>query len=215
MGKIIAIEGNIGAGKTTLGNRLSSQFGYKFIEEPVESWRNQYDDNVLDLFYQDPKRWGFTFQVMALTTRAKTMIDMGGIGPVILERTIETDYHVFAKACYRRGLMTNTEYAIYRSMYESLSESLYVKPDLVIYIRTPYDECARRIDIRSRGEETGISVDYLRELEQLHDDWLLDNPRVVTINGLKPHDLGDFPWERTISNSDSNLSCQIIGLQGS
>jgi deoxyadenosine/deoxycytidine kinase len=58
-----------------------------------------------------------------------------------------------------------------------------VDPDVILYLRTPAEVCLGRIKARGRGEESGITLEYLLQLERLHDDWLLDNPKGVVLDG--------------------------------
>jgi len=96
---MILFEGNIAAGKSTVGRRLAESGLFDFIEEPVGSWQKDFAANLLDLFYKDPKRWSFTFQLAAFTTRAKTwteVLAMTDHQNVVLERSIYCDRYVFA-----------------------------------------------------------------------------------------------------------------------
>jgi len=153
---MILFEGNIAAGKSTVGRRLAESGLFDFIEEPVGSWQKDFAANLLELFYKDPKRWSFTFQLAAFTTRAKTwteVLAMTDHQNVVLERSIYCDRYVFA--------------------------------DKIVYLRTPAEVCHERIVKRGRKEETKIPLDYLRSLEELHDEWLIDNPKSIVIDGCK------------------------------
>ena len=68
---MILLEGNIGAGKTTVGRALAASGAFEFIEEPTTTWQKGFAANMLDLFYSDPHRWGFTFQICAFITGPK------------------------------------------------------------------------------------------------------------------------------------------------
>jgi deoxyadenosine/deoxycytidine kinase len=102
---------------------------------------------------------------------------------VLLERSIFCDRYVFAENCYRTGLMTETEYQLYCGMWDFLVSNYCVQPDLIVYLRTPADECLARIARRGREEESGIALDYLLQLERLHDEWLLGAPRAIVVDG--------------------------------
>ena len=195
---MILLEGNIGAGKSTLGKELNESGLYGFIEEPVSAWQNEFDENILDLFYSDQRRWGFTFQLAAFTTRAKTwdeVLTLTDHKNVILERSIYCDRFVFAKNCFQQGLITKTEWQLYCKLWDWLEDNWCQRPDQIIYLRTPSEVCMERIVERGRGEEATITLDYLRSLENLHDEWLLNNPDVVVLNGLKKwtaKEIGEF-----------------------
>jgi deoxyadenosine/deoxycytidine kinase len=61
--------------------------------------------------------------------------------------------------------------------------SYCVQPDVILYLRTPAQTCLERISERGRSEETGISLEYLEQLEKLHDEWLLNHPQAVVLDG--------------------------------
>ena len=185
---MILLEGNIGAGKSTVGRALKGEGVFDFIEEPVARWQTGFASNLLESFYRDMNRWAFTFQILAFITRAKTwqeILAMTEHERVILERSIFTDRYVFARNIYRIGAMTETEWQIYCGLWDFLVSNYCLEPDCIVYLRTPADVCLERIRLRGRGEETGISLEYLEQLETLHDDWLLelDHPHVVTLDG--------------------------------
>jgi len=183
---MILIEGNIGAGKTTVGRALADSGDFGFIEEPTKAWQEDFACNMLELFYSDPHRWSFTFQTCAFITRAKTWHEVLAATDhdrVILERSIFCDRFVFAENCYRTGLMSLVEYQLYRGLWDFLVSNFCVEPDLILYLRTPAEVCLQRIRERARGEESGITLEYLLQLERLHDDWLLDHPKAVVLDG--------------------------------
>jgi deoxyadenosine/deoxycytidine kinase len=183
---MILLEGNIGAGKTTVGRALAADGVFGFIEEPTGIWREGFAANMLELFYADPKRWAFTFQICAFITRAKTWREVLALtdhSRVILERSVFCDRYVFAENCYRTGLMEASEYQLYRGLWEFLVTNYCVEPDLILYLRTPAETCLERIVKRGRSEEAGIPLEYLQQLEHLHDEWLVDHPKAIVLDG--------------------------------
>jgi deoxyadenosine/deoxycytidine kinase len=185
---MILFEGNIAAGKSTVGRRLAESGLFGFIEEPVGAWQKDFEENLLDLFYRDAHRWAFTFQLAAFTTRAKTwteVLAMTDHSDVVLERSIYCDRYVFANNCFQTGLMSKTEWQLYCKLWDWLQANWCAEPDKIVYLRTPADVCHDRITCRGRNEETAIPLEYLRDLEALHDEWLLDNPRAVILDGCR------------------------------
>jgi deoxyadenosine/deoxycytidine kinase len=185
---MILLEGNIGAGKTTVGRSLAASGAFSFVEEPTRVWREGFAANMLDLFYSDSPRWAFTFQICAFITRAKTWDEIVGLTDnrrVVLERSVFCDRYVFAENCYRTGLLSPTEYQLYCGMWDFLVSSRCDEPDLILYLRTPADICLQRIRDRGRAEEVGIPLEYLRQLELRHDEWLLGDSRVVVLDGRR------------------------------
>lgn len=185
---MILLEGNIGAGKTTVGKTLAASGAFEFVEEPTTTWQKGFAANMLDLFYSDPHRWGFTFQICAFITRAKTWKEVLALtdhSRVILERSVFCDRHVFAENCHRTGLMSPAEYQLYCGLWDFLVSNYCVEPDLILYLRTPAQVCLERIKARNRAEESGMTLEYLLQLEGLHDEWLLDNPGALVIDGTR------------------------------
>ncbi|MBU1049839.1 deoxynucleoside kinase [Candidatus Bipolaricaulota bacterium] len=185
---MILFEGNIAAGKSTVGRRLAESDLFGFVEEPVGAWQQDFEENLLDLFYRDTNRWAFTFQLAAFTTRAKTWTEVLALVDhrnVVLERSIYCDRYVFAKNCYQSGLMKKTEWQLYCKLWDWLESNWCAEPDKIVYLRTPAEVCLERIEARGRSEESTIPIEYLRDLEVLHDEWLIDNPRTIVIDGCK------------------------------
>ncbi len=180
------LEGNIGAGKTSLGNLLKASSHFEFLEEPVDTWRKGFASNLFEMFYTDMPRWSFTFQIMAFTTRAKTwseILKKVQGDKVVLERSIYTDRNVFAKNLYAGGAMNDSEWEVYQQLWEFLSSNYCDEPQKIIYLRTPAEVCLERIKQRGRDEEKQMPLDYLKSLEDLHDEWLMDHPDVILLDG--------------------------------
>ena len=185
---MILFEGNIAAGKSTVGRRLHQSGLFAFIEEPVASWQTDFEDNLLEMFYRDNGRWAFTFQLAAFATRAKTWTDIlrrTDHSNVVLERSIYCDRYVFGKNCYQSGMMSKTEWQLYQKLWDWLESNWCTPPDHIVYLRTPAEVCHERIRERGRSEENTIPLDYLRSLERLHDEWLLDHPSAILLDGEK------------------------------
>jgi deoxyadenosine/deoxycytidine kinase len=183
---MILLEGNVGAGKSTVGRALAMSGNFGFIEEPTKAWQEDFASNMLELVYSDLQRWSFTFQICAFITRAKNWHEVLAVTDhdrVILERSIFCDRFVFAENCYRTGLMSPVEYQILLGLWNLLVSNFCDEPDVILYLRTPAEVCLQRLRDRGRGEESGITLDYLLQLERLHDDWLLDHPKAVVLNG--------------------------------
>ena len=150
------LEGNIGAGKTSLGKVLKQSGHFEFLEEPVDVWRQGFANNLFEMFYANMERWSFTFQIMAFTTRAKTwseILERVTGDRVVMERSIYTDKNVFAKNLYNVGAMNDSEWQVYRQLWDFLAKNYCDKPDRIIYLRTPAELCLERIRSRGRTEE--------------------------------------------------------------
>ena len=182
---LIHLEGNIASGKTTLGEILAADRVFAFVPEPVDAWQERFTDNVLERFYADMTRWSFSFQICTFMTRAQVLSDVQRSVPyVVAERSIGTDLHVFAPTLHAQGAIDELEWDLYRQFYDQFSAQV-PQPDRVLYLRTPPEECLRRLQARSRHEEVGVTLDYLQNLGDKHDRWLLDRPDVIVLDGMQ------------------------------
>ena len=190
---VISLEGNIGAGKSTFLRVLKSYFGeenIEFIPEPVHYWTNCNGQNLLDAFYSDSKRYAYMFQSFALVTRLMEQAKPQKKLIRILERSGLSD-HCFAENCHAAGLMNEIEYAAYETWYKYLITQMPGGPNGLVYLRTSPEVCYKRMEKRSRQEESAVPLDYLRQIHQRHETWLPSTTKkdkvcqlpFVTLNG--------------------------------
>lgn len=171
------IEGNIGSGKTTLIKKLSQKDDFEVIEEPVEQWlsiKGDNNKNLLGLFYEDPQRYAYLFQTMVFKTRLKSLDKPQEKEIRFSERSIWTDKYVFGISCIENGKMNYLEKNCYYSWFDWLEEKFNPHPSGIIYVKTSAEKCRERIIKRNRTEEDSIPIDYLRELDDRHNKWLLN-----------------------------------------
>lgn len=171
----IAIEGNIGAGKTTLANIIQEIMGTEHVEiltEPVEEWQNVDGHNLLAEFYKNPEKYAYTFQSYAIVSRLRRQANAQTRDIRVLERSSCSD-HCFADNCHASGTMNDVEHAAYKQWWRFLNDHVDAKPDVFLYLRTPAEVCHQRTIERNRKAETGLPLDYLEKLEKRHEDWLM------------------------------------------
>ncbi|MCL4361452.1 deoxynucleoside kinase [Candidatus Dependentiae bacterium] len=171
--KRIMVEGNIGSGKSTFLKIIKEKLGIEIIYEPCHKWQNIAGHNLLDQFYKDPKRWSYTFQTYAFATRIFDQ-ENSNSSIQIFERSVFSDRFCFAKNCYESGLMSDLEWQLYNHFFSWLVENYCHKPSGFIYLRTEPETCYQRILKRSRSEEASISLDYIKDLHQKHENWLVN-----------------------------------------
>ncbi|MBN1965000.1 MAG: deoxynucleoside kinase [Anaerolineae bacterium] len=202
---LIHLEGNIAAGKSTLGALLHEHPAFTFIPEPVEVWQGGFSENMLDRFYAGMPRWSFTFQVTTFFTRVEALAARSADTITVGERCIGTDRHVFAPSLHAVGALDDLEWELYRRFYAVLAP-VVPQPDALLYLRTPAAECLRRLQQRHRAEETNVELAYLQQLESSHDAWLLDRPGVIVLDGTRAWTADD------VLARINNMPARIDGL---
>ncbi len=178
MKQYIVIAGNIGAGKSTLVDRLCQRLGWKPYFEPVS------ENPYLEDFYHDMKRWAFHSQLYFLSDRMQTHKALQDFsGPVVQDRSVYEDAEIFARNLYNQGAFSERDFTAYMKIYHLLV-SFLTPPDLVVYLKSSLDTLRHRIDLRGRSYESNISDEYLAGLNILYDDWIAryDLSPVLTID---------------------------------
>jgi deoxyadenosine/deoxycytidine kinase len=164
--RLIVVAGNIGAGKTSLAERIGSRLGWKSAFESVS------DNPYLSDFYADMRSWAFHLQVFFLGHRASQYLEIANDPQsTILDRSIYEDAYIFARALYSMNNLTERDYLAYRRVFGLVVDHL-PPPDLLIYLRAPVSVLIKRIQSRGRSIETGITAEYLGLLESYYDDWM-------------------------------------------
>lgn len=190
----ICVEGNIGCGKTTFldffRNQIDNIASGDVIAEPVEKWRNVEGENLFHYLYKDPTRYSLAFQ----TYVQLTMIKLHKAQPRLMERSIYSARYCFVENLYKLNYLSRLEYVILdkwfkhlvldgnmddlgpngRALeYQLLSNPTGIKVDMIIYLRCRPQKVMDRVRARSRAEEKNISLEYLKNLHDLHEDWLM------------------------------------------
>lgn len=165
--QMIIIEGNIGAGKSTLTTQLSEALGAKAFYEPVAT--NPY----LEKYYEDPKRYALPMQFYLMSNRYS--YHQEGIEHIwktgqscIFDRSIYGDA-IFAKRNWLDGNMSKLDFENYNKMREVMLKSLMV-PHVTLYLDAKPETCLKNINGRSRGCESGIPLSYLQGLDDLYKE---------------------------------------------
>jgi deoxyadenosine/deoxycytidine kinase len=177
---MVSIDGNIGSGKSTLMGELELYFSDNkkivFLKEPTEDWKCITDENgitILEKFYENPTKYGFSFQIMAYISRLNIMKEERKKNPkaiFITERSLFTDKLVFAKMLFDSGNIELINYRIYLQWFNTFADDFPVSK--VIYVNTEPEICHQRILKRSRTGESNIPLEYLQNCHKYHTDML-------------------------------------------
>ena len=170
----IGISGLIGAGKTTLAKALGKLLNLPVYYEPI------IENEYLEDFYKDMKRYSFSFQIYLLNCRFRQhqQVLWSGTGG-IQDRTLYED-SIFAKVLYEDGNMEEREYKTYLNLFKSMSNFMK-KNTLIIHLDCKPEESLERIKKRARGCETGITVEYLRKLYNGYEEFIKEISKVIPV----------------------------------
>jgi deoxyguanosine kinase len=163
--RYIAVEGPIGAGKTTLARRLGEHYGAELLLEQPEN------NPFLSGFYQDPRRWGLATQLFFLFQRVNQLAGLKQLD--MFARPTVADFLFDKDPLFARVNLTDDEFALYQRIYDHLQPQVPV-PDLVICLQAPVDTLIARVRRRGTAYERGISEDYVTRLNTAYGRFFYD-----------------------------------------
>ena len=156
----IAIEGNIGAGKTTLCRMLSEKFQCALVLE-------QFTDNpFLPFFYENPERYGFPVELFFMTERHKQLQEHFSEPNLFSQMTI-SDYFFVKTLLFAKNNLNEEEFRLFQRLFGVLNAS-FPNPDLLVYLHRPIPVLLDQIKKRGRDMEKYISAEYLGELHEAY-----------------------------------------------
>lgn len=164
--KHIVISGNIGAGKTTLSEKLSKHYGWEVNFESTD------DNPYLEDFYNDMGRWSFNLQVYFLNSRYEQVLKIiNGDKTVVQDRSIYEDAFIFAPNLHQMGLMSSRDFENFFRLFQLMNSQIKA-PDLMIYLKASVPTLVRHIQQRGRNYENSMSINYLQLLNERYDEWI-------------------------------------------
>ncbi len=192
---IVALEGNIGAGKSTILEKMRQKHSQQdsetdkyfgkiaasqivFMPEPVDIWTSVCDsttgESILEKFYKDPKQYAFAFQVMVYNTHLEAFRKVVNENPecalLICERSIDAGRHIFAEMLYDDGMIDDVCFKVYKNLYESTLGEFHL--DAVLYLDVTPEICFERVGKRAREGEELIPFEYLAKCDRYYKKWL-------------------------------------------
>lgn len=172
----IVIAGNIGSGKTTLTGMLAKHYGWEAHYESVT------DNPYLNDYYNDIARWSFNLEVYFLKERFKDVLQIAqSERNVVQDRSIMEGVYVFTAGNHDMGNLSDRDYETYISLFEQMMD-VVKQPDLMIYLRTSVPHLVANIQKRGREYEQAMKIDYLTELNERYEDFVLNKykgPKII------------------------------------
>lgn len=160
----LVIEGNIGAGKTTLATKISEDFNAKLLLEGFA------DNPFLPMFYEDQARYAFPLEMSFLADRYQQLSDDLTQLDLFKSFTV-TDYYIFKSLIFSRVTLEEEEYRLYQKIFDIMYKEI-PKPDLYIYLYQETEQLLQNIKKRGRSYEQEIPSDYLEKINQGYLDYL-------------------------------------------
>jgi deoxyadenosine/deoxycytidine kinase len=180
-----AIEGNIGAGKSTFIENLSLEFkrnqlDHIILPEPIYEWTHFGSDeiNLLQEMYDNKENANYNFQFAALLTRIEQLQNEKARN-LIMERTIYAQLNVFLPLLKSDKKISNLQYELLERFMAQLVKIYH--PSVIVYLRTTPEVVKMRIQSRGRPEESNITLEYLRQVHQKYENWLISAPNTIII----------------------------------
>jgi deoxyguanosine kinase len=176
----VVIEGNIGAGKTTLATRISEQFNARLILERFA------DNPFLPKFYDDPEKYSFPLELSFLADRFKQLKEELVEQDLFKAFTV-ADYYFMKSLVFAASTLTGDEYNLYRQIFYIIYGSL-PKPDIFVYLHLRPDQLLHNIEKRGRNYEKSITAEYLQKIQDNYFSLFKQNPEnkylIIDINEI-------------------------------
>lgn len=155
--RFVVIEGNIGAGKTTLAGKIAEEFNAKLVLE-------QFADNpFLPKFYDDQERYSFPLELSFLADRYH-QIKKQVLNLDLFHSFLVADYYFAKSSIFAQNTLKDDEYHLFRQIFDIIFESM-PKPDLYVYLHSNTDKLLQNIKMRGRDYEKNITADYLEKIK--------------------------------------------------
>lgn len=166
--QFLVIEGNIGAGKTTLSRKFAEEFNAKFILE-------QFADNpFLPKFYKDQERYSFPLELSFLADRYR-QIKKEVLTLDLFHTFLVADYFFAKSSIFAQNTLKADEYHLFKQIFDIISESM-PEPDLYVYLHANTDKLLKNIKNRGRNFEQNIEASYLKKIKKVISNFSNKNP---------------------------------------
>lgn len=159
----IAIEGNIGVGKTTICNMVAQRYNCKVILEAFA------DNPFLPKFYQNPERYAFPVELFFMTERHK-QLQAKLLNPNLFQKGSIADYSFIKTLLFAKNNLKDDEYRLFQRIFH-IFNATFPKPDLLVYLHRPIKELLKNIEKRGRAYEKNITRNYLQNIQNAYFEY--------------------------------------------
>ena len=182
---LVYIEGNIASGKSSLIQILKNEIkeNIECYSEPIDKWTNLEGKNLLKEMYIDPKNKSFTLQTYIQLTMAQIQMANQTKPVKITERSLMSERFVFIENLFRNELLNETETEILSRWFQFLSKQI-PRVNEIIYLQTSPETSFRRLQSRNRAEESSVTLDYIKQIHELYEEWLVKKS-MGNLDGIK------------------------------
>ena len=197
--RFITIEGNIGAGKTTLAHLLARHYNARLILE-------QFADNpFLPKFYENPAQYAFPLELFFMAERYKQLKELVYTGDLFQSLTV-SDYLFTKCLLFARVNLPEQEYKLYQGLFEIMYSQL-VQPDILIYLHAPVTKLQSNIRKRNRPYEQAIPDEYLLNIQETYTQYIRQhNIRTLFIDVSNADFLGNEAHLKVVIDALENDS---------
>ncbi len=190
----IAIEGNIGAGKTTLSHLLAKKYNARLILEEFA------DNPFLSKFYENPAQYAFPLELFFMAERYKQLKELIHTKDLFQSVTI-TDYLFTKCLLFAKVNLPETEFRLYQKLFDVMYQQLS-QPDLLIYLHAPVQKLQQNIKKRNRPYEQGIRDEYLFNIQQTYTNYIKQhNIKTLFVDASSADFLGNEKHFKVITDA--------------
>lgn len=169
--EFITIEGNIGAGKTTLATQLSRHYNARLVLEEFA------DNPFLAKFYEKPEQYAFPLELFFMAERYKQLQELL-LQKSMFQKVTISDYLFTKSLLFAKVTLTGNEFKLYQRLFEIVQQNL-IQPQILIYLHTPVTKLQQNIKKRSRSFEQNIPDLYLQNIQEAYLQYLKHFPAPV------------------------------------
>jgi deoxyadenosine/deoxycytidine kinase len=191
----ITIEGNIGAGKTTLSQMLARHYGARLVLE-------QFADNpFLPKFYENPSQYAFPLELFFMAERFKQLKDLLQQQKDLFQNITISDYLFTKCLLFAKINLSDEEFRLYQRLFDIIHQQL-VQPDILIYLHAPVNKLQQNIKKRARSYEQNIPDDYLFSIQETYTNYIKHhNLKTIFVDASNADFLGNEAHLKVVTDA--------------